>query len=237
MVTRIPDRPLRAILFDLDGTLYEQPPLRWRMLRELAWTPLTHGPRAAHRLASILKSFRRQREGLREIEAADTPLVHLQYQVVADELGVDVNEVLRVVEDWMFSRPLRHLRAHRRAGLGAFLREARQRALGLGVFSDYPVERKLEALGLQETFDCQVDATDPSVDAFKPDPRGFLVCAERLNVEPEEVLYVGDRADVDAEGARRAGMRSVVLNATPCDDGNQYAAGFREVWRVVEACL
>jgi len=39
----------------------------------------------------------------------------------------------------------------------------------------------------------------------KPDPTGALICADRMGVEPERCVLVGD-SDIDMETARRAGM-------------------------------
>lgn len=237
MPTRSPELTIQAVLFDLDGTLYHQAPLRWRMLRELAWTTLSRGPLGARRLARILGKFRRQREQMRELPGRSTPLEELQYQVPAKDLGLSAGDVRNEVVEWMYERPLRHLRPHRRLGVGRFIEQAKAAGLGLGVFSDYPVDKKLDALGLSGAFDVQLDATDPGIDAFKPEPKGFLVCAERLGVDPARVLYVGDRPEVDGEGARRAGMPVIILSDEPLDDGFQYAASMEEVWRVVREDL
>ena len=203
------------------------------MLGELMWTPLSKGPGRARGLARMLGSFRKQRELLREVETGGKPLAELQYRVPAEQLGVDPAELREAVEEWMYERPLKHLRPHLRRGTVEFLERARRSGMRLGVFSDYPVQAKLRALGIDQYFDCMLDATDPAVNAFKPDPKGFLVCAERLGVAPEHVLYVGDRPEVDGEGARRAGMASVVLSDEPMDDGHRYANGFEEVWSVL----
>jgi FMN phosphatase YigB (HAD superfamily) len=86
------------------------------------------------------------------------------------------------------------------------------------VFSDYDPDRKLDALGVRDLFDVTLAATDPEVNRFKPHPRGFLVGAARLGVEPSEVLYVGDRADVDGAGAAAAGMSSVIITGGVGED-------------------
>ena len=46
---------IRAVLMDLDGTLYHQRPLRWRMLLELGLAPLTSGPRKTTRTLRHLR--------------------------------------------------------------------------------------------------------------------------------------------------------------------------------------
>lgn len=230
-----PQVPIRALLFDLDGTLYSQAPLRTRMLLELAAAPFLRGPRGARRLARILGTFRSEREKMRGPVKAGVQLERRQYEVVAERLAVPADEVAREVGEWMLERPLKHLQAHRRPGIVSFLRKAQDAGLALGVFSDYPVQAKLKALGLDGFFPVQRDATDLEINAFKPDPKGFLFCAAELGVEANEVLYVGDRADVDGEGARRAGMKVVLVDEAHCDDGHRYAGGYEEVWRVVRS--
>jgi putative hydrolase of the HAD superfamily len=46
----------------------------------------------------------------------------------------------------------------------------------------------------------------------KPSPAIFLLACERMGAPPATTIYVGDRYDVDAEGARRAGLRGVWLD-------------------------
>ena len=205
-----PTPPLRAVLFDLDGTLYHQRPLQRRMLVELAKAPL-RGPVAALRTLRRLRTFRRKREELRALGRPERSLDELQFQIPAEELGDDPAGMRATVEEWMYERPLPHLPACRREDLRERLAELKGLGLELGCFSDYPVSAKLEALGIADLMPLQLAATDEDVNAFKPHPRGFLAAAEHWDLRPEEILYVGDRADVDGVGAGRAGMRAALL--------------------------
>jgi putative hydrolase of the HAD superfamily len=45
----------------------------------------------------------------------------------------------------------------------------------------------------------------------KPDRRIYELCAQRLGVEPDECLYVGNGGSDELAGARRAGMTPVLL--------------------------
>jgi FMN phosphatase YigB (HAD superfamily) len=58
-------------------------------------------------------------------------------------------------------------------------------------------------------------ATDPDVGALKPHPRGFERASARWRLDPAEVLFVGDRIDVDAAGAAAAGMPCVIIGDEP----------------------
>jgi putative hydrolase of the HAD superfamily len=46
----------------------------------------------------------------------------------------------------------------------------------------------------------------------KPDPRIYLHCCEELGVEPSAAVFVGDGANDELEGARRVGMRAVLIH-------------------------
>ena len=68
----------------------------------------------------------------------------------------------------------------------------------------------LTALGLTSLFDAVVVAED--VSHGKPDPEVFLTAAARLGVPPARAIVVEDAA-AGIEGARRAGMKCVGVNA------------------------
>lgn len=201
----------RAVLLDLDGTLYHQRPLRGKMFLELGRLFL-RAPRRASRVARQIHVFRRTREELRELGRPSESLLELQYTRAAGRLSQDPNLMIATVDEWVHRRPLRHLPAVRRVGLRRFLAQLAERGIAAGVFSDYPADAKLEALGVSESFSLKLCSTDPDINAFKPHPRGFLQACERWGLSPADVLYVGDRPEVDAAGAHSAGMPCVILD-------------------------
>ena len=106
------------------------------------------------------------------------------------------------------------------------LGQARKQGLRLGVFSDYPANDKLRAMGVLDLFDAVVTAQDPEVQRFKPHPRGIEVAMDRLGVSNREAIYIGDRADVDAEAADRAGVSCVIVRRSFSRDVNDGIASF-----------
>lgn len=205
---------IRAVLFDVDGTLYHQRPLRALMAAELGVTPWArHAPWQVPRLWRVLSAFRTVREELRELGRADAPLARLQFTSAADRAGVEASEVERAVEEWIYRRPLKYLPRVARQGASEVLADLGRRGLAVGVFSDYPVADKLEAMGLRTHVTLELDATDEAINAFKPHPQGLTTACERWGLAPEEVLYVGDREDVDAQSASLAGMPCAILGS------------------------
>jgi putative hydrolase of the HAD superfamily len=69
---------------------------------------------------------------------------------------------------------------------------------------------KLVGLGIARFFDTIVIAGE--LGAAKPDPLIFREACDQLDVPAGEALHVGDRFDVDAIGARDAGLHGVWLN-------------------------
>jgi putative hydrolase of the HAD superfamily len=60
------------------------------------------------------------------------------------------------------------------------------------------------------TFEVVLSSED--VGAIKPDPAIFLALAEKLGMEPQRILYVGDNPIPDVLGPSRVGMKSAWVN-------------------------
>jgi len=68
----------------------------------------------------------------------------------------------------------------------------------------------LHAIGLSSYFERSLAARDAGM--LKPDPRIFAMLLEAGGVRAAEVLHVGDDPKADVEGARSAGIRPVWVN-------------------------
>lgn len=73
-----------------------------------------------------------------------------------------------------------------------------------------PQRAKLAAIGLADRFPVVVCSAEEGI--AKPDPAIFARACERLGVEPGAAAFVGDRLDLDAQGAAAAGLRGVWLD-------------------------
>lgn len=67
--------------------------------------------------------------------------------------------------------------------------------------------RKIEALGIAD--DIKYLVTSEEAGREKPAPEMFALCLKKLNMAAEEVCYIGDSLTKDIEGAMAAGMRAV----------------------------
>jgi FMN phosphatase YigB (HAD superfamily) len=201
-----PEQKFKAILFDVDGTLYGQRPVRLRMLVKLMGHVAAH-PRTGPRTLRVLRAYRRAQEHLRSCQGAASE----QLSLCCDWTREDRSFVAGCVEQWMEREPLRVLPRFGHAGLRDLLIRARERGIRLGVVSDYPAAAKLKSMELAEFFDVVVSAGQPGIPRFKPCPNGILHALRQLEVVPHDALYVGDRPEVDAEAARNAHVAAVIL--------------------------
>jgi len=205
----IPWPRIRVVVFDVDGTLYDQRPLRRRM-----WLALVAHCLARPRDLAVLRTlrlFRRLREEL--AEEASEGIGRLQYERPASLLGLSPEAVRVAVETWMHQRPLPLLRRCRYPGVGRVFEALAASGRTIAVFSDYPARAKLQALGLRA--DILVCATDPDVQRLKPHPLGLQRVLERAGAGPEACLYIGDRDERDGACARRLGVAYLHKAAAP----------------------
>jgi phosphoglycolate phosphatase/putative hydrolase of the HAD superfamily len=227
---------LKAVIFDVDGTLYEQGPLRRAMALRLARAHLLH-PVRGYRVARTLAAYRRAQEALRGT-AAVGDLRAAQVAQAATSAGIDPVAVERIVTQWIETVPLELLPRFIRPGVEGALRTLQAGGIRLAVLSDYPAAAKLQALGLAGHFDLVLCADDPAIGAFKPDPLGLQVAMARLGVDAREAIYVGDRADIDAVAARAAGLPCLLVThsseAGVAGPGVTYVSSFADITHQLE---
>jgi len=87
-----------------------------------------------------------------------------------------------------------------------------QAHLATGLVSDGYLDvqrRKVASLGLAEILTTIVLSDEFGRAFWKPATKPYLSAVERLDVLPHEAVYVGDNPRKDFEGARRSGLRSV----------------------------
>ena len=199
---------VRLVVFDVDGTLYRQRPLRLRMARDLALHALT---RLDLRTLAVLRRYRHLRETLGEAKVEG-----FAARLIADtsaDTGRSPDEVRAIVARWIDRHPLPYLLRSRYAGLPALFAGLRRHGKTIGVLSDYPAAAKLAALELAA--DHIVTADDPGIGVLKPHPRGLAALIERAAATPAATLMIGDRAERDGLVAREVGARVLLRSSRP----------------------
>jgi putative hydrolase of the HAD superfamily len=99
-----------------------------------------------------------------------------------------------------------------REGAVETLRRLRDEGMKLGLITVCTEDVELlwsesEFAGL---FDVEVFSN--SIGISKPDPRIYLHCCEELGVDPHDAVFVGDGANDELEGARRVGLKAILIH-------------------------
>jgi putative hydrolase of the HAD superfamily len=191
---------IRAVLFDLDGTLYD---------RDATIVELAHDQFAAFH-DQLQARVDERRFTTRFIELDDHGYASRSdvYSRLADEFGL---------ENWLTIDLERHFweaygrRCEISADTWHTLRTLRAAGKSLGIVTNGQTEwqsRKIEGLGLGSMFDVVLISEKEGL--RKPDVRIFDRARERCGVDhPWEAMFVGDHPEVDVAGAQAAGMVAV----------------------------
>jgi HAD superfamily hydrolase (TIGR01509 family) len=201
----------RAVLWDLDGTLVDSEEYHW-----LSWRDAMRAEGVELSYDAFLASFGQRNDrilsGWFGADADPARLVRIgedkeaEYRRLAETRGLTP---LPGAREWLV--------ALRRAGWKQAIASSAPRE---------NVETMLRVLDLTQQVDAIVAAQD--VTRGKPDPQVFLTAATRLGVDPSRSVVVEDAA-AGIEGARRAGMRSIGVNARSPLDAEVYVKSLSDL--------
>jgi putative hydrolase of the HAD superfamily len=208
---------LRAVLFDLDGTLMDHDAARVAGLRAHLGEWL--GDAEASELARLDGEWQRLEARHYDEYAAGRCSMQEQrrrrVRGLHEALGRALNSD-ETADEW-FAAYLVHYRAAWSAfgdvlpALASLASAHPQAKLGVITNGEgEPQRAKLAAIGLAERFPLVVASGEVGV--AKPDPAIFVLACERLGVRPAQAAHVGDRLDLDAQGAAAAGLQGIWLD-------------------------
>lgn len=185
---------IKAIGFDVDGTLYHTPEAMsvavGKILIEKAARELSRDP------DDLAEEYLKRREELR----SNTQTLN--------SLGLDGEKIFQEVWDTIAVEKY----VTKDAKLVQLISRLAKRytIFLISNGTGRQIERKLTYLGLNyHDFDPRIYCYDQGW--VKPEPAPFLAAIEALKLKPEEIVYVGDREDVDIEGAKEVGMKTILV--------------------------
>ncbi|MDR2746990.1 MAG: HAD family hydrolase [Treponema sp.] len=198
------DHTLGAVAFDLDGTLYPNYRLNFRLI-----------PFALRELPLLL-AFGKARNRLRgkgcprEFFLPGEDYYDAQARLTAAQLGADTVKTKEKLDRLIYRSWESHFT---RIKLFPHVRETleklRRGGLKLALLSDFTPEGKLKALGLEDLWDLVL--CSERIGALKPDPLPFESLARGLGLEASRILYVGNSLSYDVRGAMNAGLKTALI--------------------------
>lgn len=197
----------KAVLFDLDDTLWPIAPVILEAEKILyAWLG-EHAPRVVERFT--VDSLRQARLELLarrpEFEIDLGALRHAGLVAAFEQVGEDARKVELAMTEFFAARNAVIPYDDVVPGLLRLKGRVKLGSVTNGVAD-------LRTIGLAHHFQASVAAREYG--RAKPDPGIFLAGCEALGVAPHETLYVGDDLLLDVQGAQRAGLRAAWMNRT-----------------------
>lgn len=199
-------KPLRAAIFDLDGTLVDSLPL---VLRSIAHAIEPFGP---------------PRPTMEIFARLGGPPERFLPGLIGSER--DVPEALARMDD--YHRANQHQIAPF-AGAKAALQELRRRGVNLAVWTGRDRasgEELLKSHAMTDLFATVVYGDD--LPTHKPEPEGMRAILERLDVPARDALFVGD-ADVDVLGGCAGGVDTLLIRHARTIAADVQAKAWRSV--------
>jgi pseudouridine-5'-monophosphatase len=200
----LPRRPIRAVIFDLDGVLLDTEPLYTQATQAIVGE---YG-------AVFDWSVKADMIGRSDIEGARYMVQTLGIPLEPEQYLIRRKPLLDALFPTTPEMP----------GARGFVESLRQHQVPLAVATSSKLEQyqlKVSRHGWFESFRVVVCGDDPRVQRAKPNPDIFLVAAGDLGVDPEScVVFEDSLAGVDA--ATRAGMQVVAL-PDPAVDAERFS--------------
>lgn len=116
------------------------------------------------------------------------------------------------------------------------LSELRESGSKLGIITDgYSIaqHQKLNALNAEQYFDGIVVSDDLGREYWKPHTKPFVVIAEKLGVDPTEMIYVGDNPEKDFYISEILGVTTIrIIREDSLKANREYKSGILENYLV-----
>lgn len=235
----MPTLTLKAILFDLDDTLFSLSCCEAGALRRtLGGAGLLRAMPAdfAQIYAAISSGYWAAREADSDTQYTRAQVVELSWRDFLARFDLDVSQAPKLAADfWAAFCAADALNPGARETVDALAERFRLGMISNG-YSDSQRGR-LAAVGWSERFDPLLISEEVGV--AKPDARIFNLALEQLDLGPDAVLYVGDSLSHDREGCRRAGIRFCHYCPEPRPDANLPTSDYRigRLYELVELLL
>jgi HAD superfamily hydrolase (TIGR01509 family) len=208
---------IRAVLFDAGNTLIrmDYAAIAAELARHGVPVPLERVQRAEWQARVRLDEQHFAPGAPFSTESRDTATLYLEYWL--EGLGVTDSVVLDAMTDWRrsYNAPVGLWTVPEPEAAEALaLVRAAGRVAAVISNSNGTIRGILERLALAPHLDFVLDSSEEGLE--KPDPRLFQRALTRAGVAAGEAAYIGDFYSVDVLGARRAGIRGVLMDPGGC---------------------
>jgi len=227
----------RAVLFDLDDTLYPYEPCNQAGLRATSRLLAQFTSGLSYEQFKVLHDDVRDQLAT---ELGGTAACHnraLFFKMMVERLACESSLAIDLY-DLYWQQFLEYARGGGGEAI-KILAELSARGYLLAIVSNHvalPQLCKVKALGMESYFKAIV--TSEEAGAEKPEPRIFELALERLGVKAGEAVFIGDNPAGDIRGAVGAGIGMTILTveyaqSAVCEEADHTVSKLREVLEIL----
>lgn len=188
-----PDK--KAIIVDVDGTLYNQKWLRLTMAFKLIMYYTTHFWKINELIGILL--FRRYRYKEQYKSLSNNELI----DIISAKLHLESYKLYDVRHYWMDVYPLKYIKKYEYRAFIEWLNNCNQK---IYVYSDYEPVLKLDTLCLR--YETAFFSDGVHIKSTKPDEQAMSYILNEISIPREQILYIGDDDKKDGKSANMAGI-------------------------------
>ncbi|AHH08490.1 HAD family hydrolase [Borrelia anserina] len=199
---------IKAVVFDLDGTLYPEISINLIMLPEFL------------KNIKFFLAFKKVRKEIRVLQSGKIipsnrdELMSVQVTMLADYLRYNKNRceflLNKIYYGESFSNKFKNLKPY--VGVHDLIYFLKSKGIKLGVMSDFPIAARLSnLLGIEDNF-WDVLYSSEETGYLKPNKIAFSRIMDELGINSNHILYVGNSYEYDILGASDACMRTAYFS-------------------------
>ncbi|WP_040236400.1 HAD family hydrolase [Borrelia crocidurae] len=199
---------IKAVVFDLDGTLYPEISINLIMFPEFL-----KNIRFFLAFKKVRKEIRILQRG-KNVPSSRDELVSRQVNMLASCLGFNENKckflLNKIYYGTSFSDKFRKIKPY--SGVHDLIYSLKSNGIKLGVMSDFPIATRVSnLLNIDDSFwDILYSSEDTGY--LKPNKVAFLRILDELGLDNKHVLYVGNSYEYDILGANSLCMQTAYLS-------------------------
>jgi len=164
-------------------------------------------------LEKILEAYNEAKRARRLGKLKASEILKSSREIMASKLGIDLKLLPNIIAKAMASIKSEEIVIDEVPKVLEDIKNLGLKIVTLGNVLFWPstlTRKLLDSAGISRFFDAQFYSDELGV--HKPDGKAFLMICKVLNVEPEEVLHVGDGIAEDLGGALTVGFKAVLIS-------------------------
>jgi len=201
---------VKAVLIDLDNTLYDYEKCNQSALDFVIdkLSAIFNKPKE-----TVKEIFNQSREtvkqGLKDTAASHSRFLYFQETIESLKVGTDVKltqEIHNLFWDAYFNK------MDLFDGVTDFLEQLKNSGVKIAIVSDLTADiqfKKLIKLGIDKYVNFVVTSEEAGHE--KPAEPIFLLALKKLGLSKEDVIFVGDDSDRDIQGAKKVGLKYILV--------------------------